>query len=114
MSNEQFILLHLHQASAAVIFLWAWFCVFSSCVNDGILGKILFGMLGFAAFSVVLSPSIGALNSTRAAVLMDVFVGLVGIRHMWMKCFWDHIKAICNRWALCARIRGEEWKSKQQ
>ncbi|HSH72328.1 MAG TPA: hypothetical protein VK974_04645 [Methylophilaceae bacterium] len=104
MSNETLFLWQVLQFSAAAIFLWAMFCVFAKRVNDGIVGKIMFSMLGFAAFAVVLAP-----GNARALVIMVMFVAFVGIRHMWMKCFWLHIKLACERWLICEKFR--QWKT---
>jgi len=105
-SNYQ-VLLQVKLIAAAFICLWGWFCVFYPKVNDGILGKILFGLLGFSAFAVCVSDKVSFVDSTRAEVIMNLFVALVGIRHMWMKCIWGHLKAMCTRWAICVRLRNE-------
>ena len=105
MSNSAYELIQVHQVSAALICLWAWFCVFSTRVNDGLLGKLLFGFLGIAAFGVMVAPVAWPYFNERATVVMNVFVAGVGVRHMWMKCLWGHIKAACERWTICARIR---------
>lgn len=105
MTNDYLELVSLQKAAAAVIFIWAWFCVFNHRVNDGILGKILFGLLGMAALAVYLSDHVGVWDSTRATIIMNIFVALVGVRHMWMKCLWHHIETLCSRWELCERVK---------
>lgn len=106
MSSEAIVLLSVFQWSAAVIFLWAFFCVLAKRVDDGIVGKLMFSMLGFAALAVVVSP-----NNARALAILLMFVACVGVRHMWMKCIWGHIKAACQRWLFCEKIR--QWKLNQ-
>jgi hypothetical protein len=93
MSHEYATLLSLHQLAAAGICLWAWFCVFSPLVKDGVIGCVLFGMLGLASFCVVWSPVLPTSHALRATVIMDLFVAAVGIRHAWMKVIWPYVQA---------------------
>ena len=109
-SNYQ-TLMFFKTASALLICFWAFFCVFYPRVNDGILGKVLFGLLGFSAIAVIVSENVNYFDMTHAMIVMNVFVAAVGVRHMWMKCFWDHIKAACARWAICVRLRGQHQKN---
>lgn len=79
-----------------VIVLWAFWCILYRRVSDGIVGKVLYLLLMLAAFGVLSNPGQGsetALNCTVAAI---------GVRHVWMKTVFPHIKAAVIRRLRCA------------
>lgn len=73
--------------SIYVISVWAFWCLLSRRVSDGIIGKVLYMLLVLAALGLLSHPgetSQTALNATFA---------MIGVRHFWMKTVWPHIRA---------------------
>lgn len=74
---------------------WAFWCLLSRRVSDGVLGKVLYLLLVLAALGVLSHPgdeSQTALNATFAAI---------GVRHFWMKTFWPRICSAYSRRVRC-------------
>lgn len=80
--------------AVSVIVLWAFWCLVSRRVSDGILGKVLYLMLVLAALGVLSRPGMSA------QTVLNCTVAAIGVRHFWMKTFWPRIRS-----AVITRIR---------
>ena len=79
-----------------VIVLWAFWCLMSKRVSDGIVGKILYLLLTLAALGVLSNPG------PQADTALNCTVALIGVRHFWMKTFWPRIRSAALNRIRCA------------
>ena len=91
MFNELIFYMIAMQFAASMIFIWSGWCVFYDGVKDGVVGKIFFSALCLSAFAVIMAPKLGPMMHARAFVIMNLCVGLVGLRHMCVKLFWPYV-----------------------
>lgn len=69
----------LNALAVAVIAVWAFWCMLSKNVKDGIIGKVLYLMLMLAALGVLSSPG------PSSNLLLNTTFAALAIRHAWMK-----------------------------
>lgn len=73
--------------AVGVLVVHAVWCLLCKRVSDGIVGKLLYGLLSLAALAYVSDPS------SHSQTLLNVSMAAVAVRHWWMKTYWQRIKA---------------------
>lgn len=68
------------------IIVHAIWCLLSSRVSDGVLGKLLYLTLSLAAFAFISNPS------PFSQMLLNIGFASIAIRHWWMKTYWANVK----------------------
>ena len=85
----------VNAVAAAVICVWATWCVLSPNVNDGIVGKLIFSCTALAAFACATSPAYEL--HTEPEVTLNVCLALLGIRHWMMRIVTPAIRRRMQR-----------------
>lgn len=86
----------LNMFAVSLIVPWAFWCLLSRRVSDGVVGKVLYLLLCLAALGVLSN------QDQQSQTLLNCTVAAIGIRHFWMKTFWQRIRS-----AVITRIRCE-------
>lgn len=73
--------------AVGVLVVHAVWCLLCKRVSDGIVGKLLYGLLSLAALSYVSDPG------PHSQALLNASMATVAVRHWWMKTYWQRIKA---------------------
>lgn len=76
------MILTVNEVAVSIIVLWAFWCLLSRRVSDGIVGKVLYLLLMLAALGILSNPG----QSTETS--LNVALAAIGIRHFWMKTYW--------------------------
>lgn len=76
----------INQLAVLMIVFWAFWCLLSPKVSDGLVGKVLYLLLGLAALGVLSNP-----DRNSETILNCTFAAL-GVRHVWMKLFFPKIR----------------------
>lgn len=71
--------LMLNLIACAYISIWAAWCVLSKHVDDGIVGKVFYTFVAFAALSAANT------EPTRSEVLFHCSIALLSLRHQFMR-----------------------------
>lgn len=83
------MIIFINQFACSILLVWATWCCLSSKVNDGVLGKIIFGCIAITSLSVVLSPAYyGQAVPQVPGVILHICIAALGIRHMFIKYIW--------------------------
>lgn len=88
----------VNAVAVCIIVLWAFWCLVSRRVSDGIVGKVLYLLLTLAALGALSRP--GAVAATTEA--LNCSIAAIGVRHFWMKTFWPKLKACLIHKIRCA------------
>lgn len=70
----------------AVLGVHAVWCLLCKRVSDGILGKLLYGVLSLTVLAYLGNPSAEAATAAHCAL------AAIAVRHFWMKTFWPGIR----------------------
>lgn len=81
----------INAVAITIIVLWAFWCLLSPRVSDGIVGKVLYLLLMLAALGILSNP--GQCSETN----LNVVIAAIGIRHFWMKTYWPQVRAMLMR-----------------
>jgi len=73
--------------AVGVLVVHAVWCLLCKRVSDGIVGKILYGLLSLAALAYLSQPD------TYATALLHSCLAAIAVRHFWMKTYWLRIRA---------------------
>lgn len=73
-----------------VLFAWAVWCVCSSRVNDGVIGRIFYSTIAIAAFAAFFADR--QQTYLIANQLIITAVALNGLRHFVMRVYNDHFR----------------------
>lgn len=93
---------YVNAIASGAIALWATWCVLSSKVDDGIIGRAIYAAIALSGYAL-LARSEGIYFTTRSAeTTMYVAVALSCIRHWYMATHWPATK----RW-LCRALKCE-------
>lgn len=85
-----------NEIAVSIIVLWAFWCLLSPRVSDGIIGKVLYLLLLLSAIGILSGP--GQESETK----LNMAIAAIGVRHFWMKTAWPHVrdylanKLFCN------------------
>lgn len=85
----------INDVAVSIIVLWAFWCLMSRRVSDGIVGKVLYLMLILSALGILSNPGQGAETN------LNIVLACIGIRHFWMKTYWPTAKAYLMRKIIC-------------
>ncbi len=86
----------INMVAVLVIVLWALFCILYRRVSDGIVGKVLYLLLMLAALGVLSNPG------QSSETLLNITFAAIGVRHVWMKTAFPHIRAFVVSRIRCA------------
>lgn len=73
-----------------VLFGWAVWCVCSSRVNDGVLGRLFYSSIAISAFAAFFADN--PQTNLMANQLIITAVALNGLRHFVMRVYNDHFR----------------------
>lgn len=79
--------------ACGMIALWAFWCVVSGKVRDGILGKLIYSTIAISAYVAVSDENIFLLGQTISGVTLHLALALAGLRHLFMVTYWKRVKA---------------------
>lgn len=74
--------------AVGVLVVHAVWCLLCKRVSDGIVGKLLYGLLSLAALAYLSRP-----NSYGATAVLHSSLAAIAVRHFWMKTYWLRIRA---------------------
>lgn len=83
--------IYINSAAAAVICLWAIWCVITHRVNDGFFGKIMLSGLAISAFANFIEPLTAYALQREAEISMHTFMALLCLRHFIIKMVWTEL-----------------------
>lgn len=78
----------IYQTVYAIIFLWSIWCIMSSKVNDGVLGRVFYSAIALAAFAAFFAKQ--PITIERSNQILIAAVACIGIRHFIMKLYSAH------------------------
>ena len=73
--------------AVGVLVVHAVWCLLCKRVSDGIVGKLLYGLLSLAALAYVSEPS------PHSQTLLNVSMAAIAARHWFMKTYWATLRA---------------------
>lgn len=82
----------INSIACGLIALWAFGCVVSGKVRDGILGKLIYSVIAISGFVVMSRNQYIFLAPTTAGTTLLVFLALAGLRHIFMVMYWQRVK----------------------
>ena len=83
----------INSIASGLIALWAFWCVVSGKVRDGILRKLIYSVIAISGFVVMARNQNIFLAPTTAGTTLLVFLALAGLRHIFMVMYWQRVKA---------------------
>lgn len=72
--------------AVGVLVVHAVWCMLYKRVSDGVMGKVLYGLLSLAALSYLSTPD------AYAASLLHASLAAIAVRHFWMKTYWPSLR----------------------
>lgn len=81
--------------------LWAMWCMLSSRVHDGIIGKVIYATIMVSGFAIVTRAETVFLSPTTAGVTFHGALALMGVRHWLIANHWPRIKALLCKYLHC-------------
>ncbi|WP_431145017.1 hypothetical protein [Pseudomonas alvandae] len=100
----------INSIACGMIALWAFWCVVSGKVRDGILGKLIYSTIAISAYVVTTRHDSFLFGPTTAGLTLHIALALAGIRHLFMVTYWRRVKAWICRHLNCERCMGCEKK----
>ena len=91
----------INSIASGLIALWAFWCVVSGKVRDGILGKLIYSVIAISGFVVMARNQNIFLAPTTAGTTLLVFLALAGLRHIFMVTYWQRVKVWLCRTLNC-------------
>lgn len=85
----------VNSVACAAIFMWAFWCIFSRRIRDGVVGKVFYIGVALTSLAVVFGPSYGYYDPPPAEQWMNVFMGLVATRYLLLvmvRPWWYRIR----------------------
>ncbi|WP_339491151.1 hypothetical protein [Pseudomonas rhizophila] len=83
--------------ACGMIALWAFWCVVSGKVRDGILGKLIYSAIAISVYVVTTRHDSFLFGPTTAGLTLHTALALAGIHHLFMVTYWQRVKAwICR------------------
>lgn len=73
--------------AVGILLIHAVWCLLCKRVSDGIVGKVLYGLLSLAALAYMSRPDV------YATEMLHAVLAAIAIRHFWMKSYWPGIRA---------------------
>jgi hypothetical protein len=78
--------------AVGILVVHAVWCLLCKRVSDGIVGKLLYGLLSLAALAYLSRPD------PYATAMLHVALAAIAVRHFWMKTYWLRIKQRMLTW----------------
>lgn len=72
--------------AVGILLVHAVWCLLCKRVSDGILGKLLYGMLSMAALAYLSLPD------EYATAVLHGSLAAIAVRHFWMKTYWPVLR----------------------
>jgi len=82
----------INSIASGLIALWAFWCVVSGKVRDGILGKLIYSVIAISGFVVMARNQNIFFGPTTAGLTLHVSLALAGARHIFMVTYWQRVK----------------------
>lgn len=79
--------------ACGMIALWAFWCVVSGKVRDGILGKLIYSAIAISVYVVTTRHDSFLFGPTTAGLTLHTALALAGIHHLFMVTYWQRVKA---------------------
>ena len=98
----------INSIACGLIALWAFWCVVSGRVRDGILGKLIYSVIAISGFVVMTRNQNIFLAPTTAGTTLLVFLALAGMRHIFMVMYWPRVKVWLCRTLNCVHCMGRD------
>lgn len=87
---------YINTLACVVISIWATWCAFSTRVKHGLFGKSMYAIVSIASLCMVLAPSWNVVAIHSAEVTLHVAIAALGVRHVFMKYFWEKLQAMAR------------------
>lgn len=100
----------INSIACGMIALWAFWCVVSGKVRDGILGKLIYSTIAISAYVVTTRHDSFLFGPTTAGLTLHIALALAGARHLFMVTYWQRVKAWLCRHLNCEHCMGCEKK----
>lgn len=84
-----------------IISLWATWCMLSSRVHDGIVGKVIYATIMVAGFAIVTRAETVFVSPSTAGVTFHGALALAGLRHWFVANHWPLVKGWLCRYLHC-------------
>jgi hypothetical protein len=72
--------------AVGILLVHAVWCLLCKRVSDGILGKLLYGLLSLAALAYLSQPD------AYSTAMLHASLAAIAIRHFWMKTYWAALR----------------------
>jgi hypothetical protein len=95
----------INSVACGFIAAWAFWCVVSGKVRDGILGKLIYSTIAISAYVVTTGHNSFLFGPTVAALTLHIALALAGIRHLLMVTYWQRVKAWLCHQLKCGKCR---------
>jgi len=93
----------LSTAFIAMIALWAFWCVLSHKVRDGIVGKVIYAAIAVSGFAIATRGDAVFTTPSAAGVTFHGALALAGLRHWFVATHWPFFRAWLCRHLNCDR-----------
>lgn len=84
-----------------IISLWAMWCMLSSRVHDGIVGKVIYAAVMLSGFAICTRAETVFLSPTTAGVTFHGALALAGLRHWFIANHWPIVRGWLCRYLHC-------------
>jgi hypothetical protein len=88
--------------ACAILLIWACWACLNPNVNDGVLGKFIFGCVALAALSVILGNTTQGIKPSGPGTTLHCAIAALGLRHVFLKHCWPQVKQRIQNRILCA------------
>ncbi|MEE3504849.1 hypothetical protein QN399_00980 [Pseudomonas sp. 10C3] len=85
----------------AIISGWACWCCLSRKVNDGIVGKLIYGIIAISGYAIVTRTETMFFSPSVAGVTFHAGLAMAGLRHYFLVNHWAKVKAWVCRYLHC-------------
>lgn len=92
----------------AFISLWAMWCMLSSRVRDGIIGKVIYAAIMVSGFAIVTRAETVFVTPTTAGVTFHGAIAMSCLRHWFVANHWPVVKAWLCRYLHCEQCLSDE------
>lgn len=72
--------------AVGILLIHAVWCLLCKRVSDGIVGKVLYGLLSLAALAYLSRPD------EYSTELLHASLAAIAVRHFWMKTYWPVLR----------------------
>lgn len=72
--------------AVGILLIHAVWCLLCKRVSDGIVGKVLYGLLSLAALAYLSRPD------EYSTELLLASLAAIAVRHFWMKTYWPVLR----------------------